>query len=147
MCLWRMGGWLWWRTIASAVLAKLSVLLGSTCLWLLSPPTHRLSLSNTHPQGWSSIGVILHILCGKGQRGALRLTPSLPHEKVWSTKTHSVSSKNNSLAVFLPRGPFAASWEPVCSSYPVKQSSIIFLHYHFITTQLMHQNTLENENL
>lgn len=82
-----MGGWCWYRTIASAVLAKLSVLLGSTCLRLLSPPTHCLSLSNTHPRGQLSVGVILHILCGKGQRGALRLTSSLPREKVSSTKT------------------------------------------------------------
>lgn len=52
------------------------------------PPTHPhcLSLSNAHPRGQLSVRVILYILCGKGQRGALRLTPSLPREKVWCSK-------------------------------------------------------------
>lgn len=51
-------------------------------------PTHPrcLSLSNTHPRGQLSVRVILHILCGKGQRGALALTRSLPREKVWCGK-------------------------------------------------------------
>lgn len=90
VCMRRKAGWQRWGTIVSAVLTKLSVLLGSMCLWLLSPPPpthpHCLSLSNAHPRGQLSVRVILYILCGKGQRGALRLTPSLPREKVWCSK-------------------------------------------------------------
>lgn len=47
-----------------------------------SPHPLPLFVKRTHPRGQWSVGVILHILCGKGQRGALRLTSSLPREKV-----------------------------------------------------------------
>lgn len=69
MCVSKAEGVGVWRvTIASAVLTKLSVLLG-----LRSPPT--LSLSNTHPQGQLSVRVILHILYGERAERSTRTNP------------------------------------------------------------------------
>lgn len=131
VCMRRKAGWQRWGTIVSAVLTKLSVLLGSMCLWLLSPPPpthpHCLSLSNAHPRGQLSVRVILYILCGKGQRGALRLTPSFLVRKSDAVK---IKEKQQHPGWLSPRGLFAASRVPACLLYPVALSYVILFYYY-----------------
>ncbi len=67
-------------------------------LLVIASPLSPLLLFVKHtPSGQLSVRVILHILCGKGQRGALRLTPSLPREKVWSCQTPKKPSTTSRL--------------------------------------------------
>lgn len=79
---------MWWGDYCLSCVDQIISVIGIYMLVIAFSPTHTAPLCQTHPLGQLSVGVILHILCGKGQRRALGLTKSLP-QRVWFSKKNS----------------------------------------------------------